>query len=227
MSLTDDAIDAIKRMIVAGELVPGQRLPREADLAQHLGLSRNSLREAIRALSLVRVLVVRHGDGTYVSDLDPALLLEPLGFVVDLHRGDSALHLLDVRLILEPAATATAATTLVEADLADLRELLDSLDPEPDLEALIAMDLEFHRRIARATGNPVLAGLLDALSSRTQRARLWRGLTQEGAVERTMREHREILAALAARDAEQARARAAVHVGGVRDWLRDAADGQV
>ena len=64
MAVTDDAILRVKEMIVSGELKPGDRLPREADLAERLGLSRNSLREAVKALSLVRVLDVRQGDGT-------------------------------------------------------------------------------------------------------------------------------------------------------------------
>ncbi|MDP9209413.1 MAG: GntR family transcriptional regulator, partial [Actinomycetota bacterium] len=70
MAVTDEAIGKIKDMIVSGELGPGDRLPREADLAERLGLSRSSLREAVRALSLIRVLDVRQGDGTYVTSLE-------------------------------------------------------------------------------------------------------------------------------------------------------------
>src|ERR1700704_6899695 len=75
--VTRDAIESIRELIVSGEWGPGTRLPREADLAAQLGLSRNSLREAVRALSLARVLEVRQGDGTYVSSLEPSELLEP------------------------------------------------------------------------------------------------------------------------------------------------------
>ena len=76
-SVTHDAIEQIGELIASGEWGPGTRLPREADLAVQLGLSRNSLREAVRALSLARVLEVRQGDGTYVSSLEPGELLEP------------------------------------------------------------------------------------------------------------------------------------------------------
>src|SRR6266702_1766410 len=69
--VTDEAIEQIRVLVASGEWGPGTRLPREADLAAQLGLSRNSLREAVRALSLIRVLEVRQGDGTYVSSLDP------------------------------------------------------------------------------------------------------------------------------------------------------------
>ena len=117
MAVTDEAIEKIRAMIVSGALRPGDRLPRENELADTLGLSRNSLREAVRALSLVRVLDVRQGDGTYVTSLDPQLLLGALGFVVDLHRDDTAPEFLAVRRILEPAATAMAAARIGEREL--------------------------------------------------------------------------------------------------------------
>ena len=76
MALTDEAIDKIKQMIISGRVRPGEKLPREADLAAELGLSRNSLREAVKALSVINVLDVRQGDGTYATSLAPSLLLE-------------------------------------------------------------------------------------------------------------------------------------------------------
>ena len=81
MAVTDEAIEKLKDMIVSGRLHPGQRLPREADLAAGLGLSRSSLREAVRALSVVRILDVRQGDGTYVSSLAPDALIDVLSFM--------------------------------------------------------------------------------------------------------------------------------------------------
>src|SRR5437016_12616783 len=108
-SVTQDAIDQIRALIASGEWGPGTRLPREADLAAQLGLSRNSLREAVRALSLARVLEVRQGDGTYVSSLEPGELLEPTSFATHLLRGRTVLELLEVRRMLEPEAAAMAA----------------------------------------------------------------------------------------------------------------------
>src|ERR1044072_7471230 len=70
-TVTDDAIERIRELIASGAWGPGTRLPREPDLAKQLGLSRNSLREAVRALSLARVLEVREGDGAFVSSLEP------------------------------------------------------------------------------------------------------------------------------------------------------------
>ncbi|MGW7515367.1 FadR/GntR family transcriptional regulator [Streptomyces sp. NPDC054796] len=220
MAVTDEAIEKIKGMIVAGALRPGDRLPKESELATELGLSRNSLREAVRALSLIRILDVRQGDGTYVTSLDPQLLLEAMSFVVDFHRDDTVLEFLAVRRILEPAATAMAGDRISEAELDALEAQLDALGPDPSVEDLVAADLEFHRRIVAASGNSVLCSLLDGLSGPTTRARVWRGLTQENAVPRTLHEHRQILAALRARDAEAARSWSTVHVASVEQWLR-------
>src|SRR6266498_3766357 len=85
--VTQDAIETIRELIVSGEWGARTRLPREADLAAQLGLSRNSLREAVRALALARVLEVRQGDGTYVSSLEPGELLAPTRFATRLLQG--------------------------------------------------------------------------------------------------------------------------------------------
>jgi DNA-binding FadR family transcriptional regulator len=220
VAVTDEAIEKIKGMIVSGALRPGDRLPKESELASDLGLSRNSLREAVRALSLIRILDVRQGDGTYVTSLDPQLLLEALSFVVDFHRDDTVLEFLAVRRILEPAATAMAAALIPEAELEALQAQLDALGEQPSVEELVAADLEFHRGIVQASGNSVLCSLLDGLSGPTTRARIWRGLTQEDAVSRTLHEHGAILAALRDRDAEAARSWATVHIASVEQWLR-------
>jgi len=222
MALTDEAIERIKEMIVSGELRPGGRLPKEADLAERLGLSRNSLREAVKALSLIRVLDVRQGDGTYVTSLQPEVLLDTVGFIIDFHRDDSVLYLLETRRILEAEATAMAARKMTDEELAELGKVLDAMEAASDLNELIEGDLEFHRRIAHGSANPVLASLIESLSVPTLRARVWRGLTQEGAADRTREQHRAIHSALVTREADVARAWAAVHVAGVEEWLRKA-----
>ncbi|MFG3508444.1 FadR/GntR family transcriptional regulator [Streptomyces sp. NPDC047821] len=222
MAVTDEAIEKIKGMIVSGALRPGDRLPRESELAARLGLSRNSLREAVRALSLIRILDVRQGDGTYVTSLDPQLLLAALGFVVDFHRDDTALEFLAVRRLLEPAATAMAASRITEAELDELDARLDALGDDPSAGELAAADLEFHRTVVRAGGNTVLSSLLDGLSGPATRDRIWHGLTAEGTARRALDEHRAILAALRDRDAEAARSWATVHVAGAERWLRSA-----
>ncbi|MVO90118.1 FCD domain-containing protein [Streptomyces sp. p1417] len=220
MAVTDEAIEKIKDMILSGALRPGDRLPKESELAAGLGLSRNSLREAVRALSLVRVLDVRQGDGTYVTSLDPPLLLQMLGFVADFHRDDAVHEFLAVRRILEPAATALAATRITEAELDALGARLDALGAAPSTAELVACDLEFHHGIGRASGNSVLCSLLDGLSGPATRAPVRRGAARGDAAGRTLHEHREILAALRLRDAEAARSWATAHVAGVEQRFR-------
>src|SRR5262245_20146500 len=131
-------------MLLTGELRPGDRLPPEKELSEKLGLSRSSLREAVKALELIRVLDVRRGDGTYVTSLEPRRLLEAVSFVVDLHEDSSVLDLLEVRRILEPAAAALATRRCTQEDLAQLWSFLDEVDPATSVEDLVEHDLKFH-----------------------------------------------------------------------------------
>src|SRR3954470_23700942 len=108
-SQTDVVVQSIRQMIIDGHLRPGDPLPVEKDLAAALGVSRNPLREGVRALSMMGVLETRQGDGTYGTKLDPSMLLAPIGFVVDLQDGSGTTHLHSVRRILETEAAAAAA----------------------------------------------------------------------------------------------------------------------
>jgi GntR family transcriptional regulator, transcriptional repressor for pyruvate dehydrogenase complex len=222
VALTDEAIEKIKQMIISGRVRPGEKLPREADLAAELGLSRNSLREAVKALSLINVLDVRQGDGTYATSLAPSLLLEALSFIVDFHRDDTVLEFLEIRRILEPAATALAAVRMPDEDRIELGKVLDAADASSPVEEFVAADMEFHRLIAVGSGNSVLASLVDNMSVPTARARVWRGMTEPRAQERTLAEHRAIYTAIVHRDADLARSWATVHIAGIESWLRTA-----
>ncbi|WP_405718146.1 FCD domain-containing protein [Streptomyces sp. NBC_01537] len=219
MALTDEAIGKIKQMIITGELAPGSRLAREEVLAGQLGLSRNSLREAVRALTAMGILVARQGDGTYVSSLEPHLLLESLSFAADVSQGRTALQLLQVRRLLEPPATACAATLLRPQDNQALRGILDRARLAATVDEFVALDIDFHLRIVEAVGNPVLTMLLRVLSTRTQRVRIIRGTQIERTLESVHQEHEDILRALQSRDALLAASAATVHVAAVERWL--------
>ncbi|WP_327632944.1 FadR family transcriptional regulator [Kribbella sp. NBC_00482] len=224
VSQTDVVVQGIRQMIIDGRLRPGDRLPVEKNLATALGVSRNPLREGVRALSMMGVLETRQGDGTYVTKLDPSMLLAPMGFVVDLHHGTGTTHLHSVRRVLETEAAAWAAQRVGVAELEAAAELLRhneaelSLD-EPNHETVIENDIAFHRIIAEAAGNPVLTALIDALGGRTMRDRLRRSITQPGADETAHREHLSILAALTAHDPDRARTRMSAHLFTVEDYL--------
>lgn len=215
MSLTDEAIARLKEMIVSGRYGPGERLPVEKELASELGLSRNSLREAVRALSLVGVLDTRQGDGTYVTNLDPGRLIGATGLVVDLIQERNVLELLGVRRMIEPSATALAAARVDAESLSKLEACLKRMEAAGNIEELVAADDEFHGLIFDATGNATLAALARSLSGRTFRARLWRGIEDETAMERTRAGHRAIYEALVACDPELAHAAATTHIAEV------------
>ncbi|HLX19439.1 MAG TPA: FadR/GntR family transcriptional regulator [Gaiellaceae bacterium] len=220
--VTDEAIDSIRELIASGQWGPGTRLPREADLAKQLGLSRNSLREAVRALSLARVLEVRQGDGTYVSSLEPGELLEPTLSATHLLRGRTVLELFEVRRMLEPEAAAMAAQRADAEVIGALRRELDRMVAAGDrAEELVKADAAFHDVIARAPGNGVLQALLRSLSTSTVRARLWHGLADRGALDLARDEHARIYDAIAAGDADVARAATLLHIVTNETWLRE------
>ena len=223
MAVTDEAIEKIKAMIVSGELGPGDRLPPEHELATRLGLSRNSMREAVKALEVIRVLDVRRGDGTYVTSLEPRLLLEAMSFIVDVND-DSMFEMFAVRRILEAHAAAIAAQRATPETAAALDAQIESVSPDTDIPSLVDHDVRFHRAIVDLADNRYLAGLLDSLTSQTLRVRVWRGLTQDGAIDRTLAEHRAIATAIRDGDVDLAQALATAHVSGVEAWLRAATD---
>ncbi len=223
-SRSNVVIDGIRDMITSGRLVAGSRLPAERELSGSLGVSRGSLREGVRALVILGVLETRQGDGTYVTSLGPSQLSEPLGMLAELQSPEDSVHMLGVRRVLEPEAAAHAALLITEADIAEAERILDRGEAllrsgtDIDIEATIDVDTEFHRIVAKASGNPAFAAIIGALVGRTARARLWRAIHQQGAVQTTQQEHRAILDALIARDPDRARIRMSVHVLGVEEF---------
>jgi len=222
MALTDDAIVKIKQLITSGQLRPGDKLPREKDLGDQLGLSRSSLREAVRALTLLGVLSTRRGDGTYVTTLEPDRLLETVGYVVDLLQDQTVVEVYEVRRLLEPAATALAAARMDGTGLSRLRACMRRMEATVDVEELVEADVEFHDIIVGASGNATLASLVQSLASRTLRARTWRGTTEDGALDRTHAGHRAIYRAIAHRNPELASTAAAMHIAEGELWIRRA-----
>jgi DNA-binding FadR family transcriptional regulator len=224
-SQTDHVVSTIMQMVSTGELRPAQRLPIEKELASRFGVSRGSLREGVRALAVLGVLETRQGDGTYMTALDATNLLSPLAFFADLQMANNPSQLLHVRRVLEAESAALAARALTEVQLDQLEGVLDKVDrilakgtDHYDLAAFIAADTDFHARIAQATGNQPLAALIESLASRTQRTRVWRAMTDQGAVPAAQAEHRAILTELRRRDPERARAQMESHLLGVENF---------
>ncbi|MCA2215497.1 FadR/GntR family transcriptional regulator [Jidongwangia harbinensis] len=221
MSQTDKALTRLREMIQSAELPPGSKLPPEQQLASELGVGRNIMREAVRALVAAQVLEVRRGNGTFVTSLEPRLLLQGIGGAVELLRGETMLELTEVRRLFESAATGLAATRISPRQLAEVRGHLEAMRAAADdVELLNQHDAAFHRAVVAATGNETLLTVLEGISSRTLRARVWRGLVDADAAGRTLLEHEAIYAALAAGDAIQAQAAALMHITTTESWLR-------
>ena len=191
-SATDQVIARLKDLISSGEFTAGARLPTERELTRRFGVSRSSLREALHALTLIGVLEPRVGDGTYVTTLEPELLLTGIGFVSDLANAGSMFEIHQVRRILESEATRLATPRLTDDDFKRLEPCLKSMETAGSVPEFIEADMAFHRVILDACGNATLASLVQNLSSETARARMWQSIVARGAVEATLESHRNI-----------------------------------
>ncbi|WP_052745962.1 FadR/GntR family transcriptional regulator [Allosalinactinospora lopnorensis] len=217
--VVDEAIDRLKRRIESGEFPPGHRLPPEPVLANELELSRLSLREAVRALALAGVLEVRHGAGTFVTDLRPDRVVEAIGRFLELADDDGVVELLECRRVVEPGATALAATRITDDRLSALRGRIDEMRAMRDPEELVRADLRFHADIVAAAGNATLGALASSVAQHTARARVWRALVAENVAAQTHQQHLDIHTALCRRDSMAAFVAATQHVQAVEDWV--------
>ncbi|WP_307851228.1 FCD domain-containing protein [Nocardiopsis sp. MG754419] len=220
--VTQRTVEQIKAMIAGGEVGPQQRLPTERELSARLGVSRGSVREAIRTLTTLGVLEVRHGAGVYVTALRPADLLEAFGVLAEVSPDPTLVEVLQVRRMIEPAATAIAAARATDDDLERIGALLGRLEDTDHHAAPAdsgAFDVGFHRRIVACAGNATLSAVHAGLSSPTLNERVWAGHDAEGIAHDLHEDHRRILEALRERDPEAARSAAATHVLRVERWL--------
>ena len=146
-------------------------------------------------------------------------MLEGIGAAVGLMQEGFSLELIGVRRILEPAATALAAERIDDDTLAKLGACLQRMRDAASEAEGIQHDEDFHRLVGAASGNETLASMLNAVSSRTMRARAWRGIAEEGAGARTVAQHQDILDALAARDPGRSESAALVYVATTEAWF--------
>lgn len=217
------AVDAIRDMILSGELGQGRRLPPERVLAQTLGMSRSSIREAVGQLSALGILTARQGDGTYVSTLESQDLFAPLDFAL---RVDSAglLHLTELRLILEPHAAAMAAGRLADDDVEVLTTALAGYEQEanathPDLTRLIALDEQIHRVLFETAGNPLITAIVGSIAAAVRRSKE-QTVAMPSAPKESLTELRALVDALVARDAPRAAAAMTWHVARWSERIR-------
>jgi GntR family transcriptional repressor for pyruvate dehydrogenase complex len=201
----------VRRQIVAGTLKPGQRLPPERDLAVTIGVSRPSVRAGLRTLATMRVIVVRHGAGSYVADGPPRLDGRSLGVLSALH-GFTPGQLRHTRELLESEAATLAARNATPEQLEALADsVAESLAGLSDRRTRAAHDITFHAAIAAASGNPVLALLVD-LVARLESDGDHHLAAGAGRQRQDALSHERIYRALRRRNASQAQAEMRAHL---------------
>jgi len=216
-------LQQLRRLLTEGALKPGDRLPPERELCSLLKVSRTSTREALRALEYQGLLEVRPRGGTFIRQTELQELIDALDGLINFNSAASTLEMLEVRRILESECAAIASQKRTPHDLAGMEEGLEAMalhenDEEQGLEA----DLHFHYYVAKASGNSILVGLMNTLSSRmkeTIRATRRSRFSKPGRFQDTLEEHRSIYQAIKDGNPELSRKLMTEHITNVRDEI--------
>ena len=202
-ALPDQIAARLIDLITERQLKAGDRLPPERELAATMGVSRSSLREALRALAMLGVAEMRQGDGTYLTNLQPGSLMRSVGLV--LAMSDSGLEeLFEARKLVEPGLAKLAAERISDEDAAELAHCAAGThDVLQDPEAFMWADIELHAKIARAACNAVLERLLESIAGMGIASRRRTGRLAP-VREQSAHDHVEIAAAIAAHDGDAA-----------------------
>lgn len=218
-AVSELVVQRILDLIKNGQLTPGEKLPSERDLVGILDVSRPTIREALRALSILGVLEIRHGGGVFVSSLEASELLNPLDFFVSLNAQNMG-ELFDARVEYEPMIAALAAEMISDTDLNYLQELLDAQLADPDKADLFHdTDVEFHKTILEASGNVFLSRIGKMLQVLGDQGR--RAFQKEKQVRRqSIADHQVIMEAMLAHNSKAAREAMRQHMINVRNALK-------
>jgi GntR family transcriptional repressor for pyruvate dehydrogenase complex len=201
---TMQVVNHIRSLIENGTLQPGDRLPPERDFARRLRISRASLRTGIGYLAAMGVMKVRHGVGTFVADGPPEFGKASLGMMGALH-GFQTWQMYEARIIIESNIAALAAERGKDEHHAamaeEVAEMFAAMDSPADF---LVHDLLFHRIISQASGNPILAAVIETITSALYEKR--RKTVERATYLRESAEmHREIYRAIRNRKPEEAR----------------------
>lgn len=214
----------IRLSILDGTLAPERPLPSERTLAKRLGVSRGSVRDGIRRLEVIGLLVTRHGQGTFPRELSVDNLVKPLASVLTFNHARQE-NLLDVRRIFEPAVARVAATRITDRELAELDAITAAQRRKVRAgQSTIGEDTAFHAALARATHNPVLVRLMETLNDLLVESRT-RTLRRRGRPLRSLRGHEQVLLAVRRRDADGAALAMSEHIDQIAALLRQAMTG--
>jgi GntR family transcriptional repressor for pyruvate dehydrogenase complex len=214
--VAEEVADRIRVLMLDGTFPAGEPLPSERHLAERFGVSRGSIRDALRTLETIGLLETRHGQGTFPHELSVDRLVAPLASVMA-YRSDLQDELVDVRRMFEPAVARFAAQRATEEDLADLQSILDAQRQKVKTgQSAIVEDTAFHAILARATRNRVVMSIMATLNDLLVESRT-ESLLQKGRPTRSVDGHEAVVAALRRRDAEGASQAMSNHIDQIAD----------
>ncbi len=213
LAATERIVAQVRALIDRGELRSGDRLPAERRLAEMLGVSRPSLRAGLKTLAAMGVVQARHGAGTFITAGPPVLMSEPLSFLAALH-GFTREQMFEARLVLEVAVAGLAAERTRSAPeklVAISDETTGMFASMDDREAFLDHDIRFHRAVAAASDNPILASVVEMVSTLFREVRR-RTIGRATDLKEAADEHRAIYQAIRSHDADKARRAMADHL---------------
>jgi GntR family transcriptional repressor for pyruvate dehydrogenase complex len=218
-TLPEEIANRLLELIRAKELRPGDKLPAERTLAALMQVSRPVLREALRALAIMKVVEIRQGAGTYITALEPQQLVSHLDFVFSKDTVALA-QVIETRRVVELGNVRLAATRIGPDGLARLDGLLAELRGAlDDADRFGTLDIAFHDLVSEAAGNFLLAQFMRIINTLGKVSRERTGASRAVRV-RALRDHRRVVAALRAGDPDAAAAAMVAHLDHVEQALR-------
>ncbi|AVF05131.1 MULTISPECIES: FadR/GntR family transcriptional regulator [Devosia] len=210
--------ESLRDYIESNGLKAGDPLPPETFLAQQLGVGRNSVREAIKALESLGILETRRGVGVFVKEFSFQPLLDNLAYGL----GDSLRdieELREIRRVLETGLIGKTIAQISEADIAELRAVTERMRQRAERnESFVEEDQQFHELLFRCQNNRMLNGLIEVFWRAFYKASDFANLTNADPLS-TWRDHHEIVEAIVARDVEKARTRLDEHYEGIKQVI--------
>lgn len=205
-------------IILSGEIEPGARMPSERQMAEAFGVGRSAMREALKALSLIGLVEVRQGDGTYLRKADSALLPEVIEWGLLLGE-PRTMDLVEARQEIEIVLAGFAAQRRTAEDIGHLEELLEKMRATPSPTTFVDNDVAFHLAVAEAARNSALRDIHSSIQA-LLRAWILRVISSGDTMLPSYEEHVPIYESIAAGDPDSARSAMASHMQSAAGRLR-------
>lgn len=216
LPLSNEVANRIVEKIRSATFSPGSRLPSELELAEEFGVSRGTVREAVKLLVSKNVLEIRPAKGTFVRE-NPGMSEDPLGLAFMQNHEKMIRDLLDLRILLECYAVKNAAMNASEEQIACMKELADKIDAAAGDNTLCTIhDIELHKCIAESSGNIAISTVLPVIRSNMEHFNSLDFEREWGSVNAG---HRAIIAAIEQHNPMLAEAETVKHLSYVTDKL--------